>query len=355
MGEEKPRPNLGDVARQAGVSPATVSRVLNQTAPVSQAVRERVLTAVHDLGYQALRSPGSLSTRQETIALLIPDILNPYFTEIVRGVQEEASAEHLLPLLLDTGEDPEREADMLRMLATQTICGIIVLGSRIVTQDLIDLRNQVGIPMVVINRCLPLPNVACIMVDLETGTYRATRHLLDLSHIRIGFLPGPAASETSKARRRGIEAALAEAGLETQPEWCPTSYPDVNGGFQAMSALLSLPHEHRPTAVITHNDLMALGALHAIRAHHLRVPEDISVVGIDNIHMAAHANPPLTTLAPPKHRMGRMALQMLTRMIEGKPQPEASYTLVECPLIVRESTAPALGSNGRAGEGRARS
>ncbi len=236
---------------------------------------------------------------------------------------------------------------MLHMLIGQSVCGIIILGTRVVSQDLIYLRNQTGIPMVVINRCLQMPNVACIMVDLETGTYRATRHLLDVHHTRIAFLPGPAASETSQARRRGIMAALAEAGLELRPEWTPASYPDVNGGFQAMSALLALPPAQRPTAVITHNDLMALGALHAIRSRHLHVPEDISVIGIDNIHMAAHANPPLTTLAPPKHRMGRLAMQLLRRMMDGKPPPEPSYTSVECPLIVRESTGPAPGGNGR--------
>jgi DNA-binding LacI/PurR family transcriptional regulator len=276
----------------------------------------------------------------------MPDILNPYFTEIARGVQEEASADRLLPLLLDTSEDPQREIEMLQMLASQSVCGIIVLGTRVTSQDLENLHSQIGTPMVVINRRINMPNVACIMVDLETGTYRAARHLLAMHHTRIGFLPGPATSETSQARRRGITAALTEVGLELRPEWTPTSYPDVNGGFQAMSALLALPAEQRPTALITHNDLMALGALHAIRSRHLHVPEDISVIGIDNIHMAAHANPPLTTLAPPKHRMGRLAMQLLRRMIEGKPPPEPGYTLVECPLIVRESTGPAPGSNG---------
>jgi len=347
MSAERPRPSLSDVAREASVSPATVSRVLNQTAPVSQGVRERVLAAIETLGYQVLRAPAPVSVRRDTIALLIPDILNPYFTEIARGVQEEASIDRLLPLLLDTNEDPQREMAMLQMLASQSICGIIILGTRVGSQDLIHLRNQTGIPLVVINRCLHLPNVACITVDLEAGAYRATRHLLDLQHTRIAFLPGPATSETSQARRCGILAALREAGLALRPEWTPASFPDVNGGFQAMSALLALPADERPTAVITHNDLMALGALHAIRSRHLRVPEDLSVIGIDNIHMAAHANPPLTTLAPPKHRMGRLAMQLLKRMVEGLPLPEPGYTLVECPLIVRESTGPAPGSNGR--------
>ena len=347
MGAEKPRPNLSDVARLAEVSPATVSRVLNQTAPVSASVRERVLAAVSNLGYQALHTSPTFAIRRDTIALLIPDILNSYFTEIVRGVQDEASLSHYLPLLLDTAEDPNREAECLRILIGQSVSGIIACGSRLPLDDLTTIRRHMDTPMVVINHCVDLPNVGCIMVDLETGVYRAARHLLDLNHTRIAFLPGPAASETSQRRRHGLEAALAEADLALKPEWCPASFPDVDGGFQAMSAILAISPAQRPTAVITHNDLMALGVLYAIRTHHLRVPEDISVIGIDNIHMAAHANPPLTTLSPPKHRMGRMAMQMLKRLIDGKSAPDPGYTLVECPLIVRESTGPAPGSNGR--------
>ena len=347
MPAEKPRPSLLDVARHAGVSPATVSRVLNNTAHVRESVRERVLASVKTLGYQALSSSSSALLRQNAIALIIPDILNPYFTEIVRGVQDEASGDKLMPLLLDTAEDPQREVEFLRMLASQPVCGIIACGSRIPTEDLVAARNYLSTPMVIINRTLRVPNVACIIVDLKNATYRATRHLLDLNHARIAYLFGPSKTDTSLARQEGIEAALTEAGLDLRPEWCPVSFPDVDGGFQAMSALLSLPQKNRPTAVIAYNDLMALGVLHAVRAHGLKVPEDISVIGIDDISMAAHSNPPLTTLSPPKHRMGRMAMQMLRRMIQGHPPPEEGYTLMECPLIVRESTAPAVGSNGR--------
>jgi len=346
--EEKPRSSLLDVARHAGVSPATVSRVLNDTARVRASVRERVLASVKALGYESpAASSHKLLLRQNAIALIIPDILNPYFTEIARGVQDEACGDKLLPLLLDTAEDPQREMDVLRILAAQPVSGIIACGSRLSSQDLSAIRCHLHTPMVIFNRNVRLPNVACILVDLKNATYRATRHLIDLNHTRIAYLFGPSKSETSLARREGIEAALAEAGLALRPEWCPCSFPDVDGGFQAMSALLSLPSANRPTAVIAYNDLMALGILHAVRAHGLKVPEDISVIGIDDISMAAHANPPLTTISPPKHRMGRTAMQMLRRMIEGHPPPEEGYTLMECPLIVRETTAPALGSNGR--------
>lgn len=344
----KHRPSLLDVARHAGVSPATVSRVINNTAHVRDSVRERVLASVQALGYAAPAAPVSAASLQRNaIALIIPDILNPYFTEIARGVQEEASADKLMPLLLDTAEDPQRERDLLRVLSSQPVCGIIACGSRIPLQDLVAECAHLSMPIVLINRTLRLPNVACIIVDLKNATYRAARHLLNLNHTRIAYPSGPSQSETSLARRAGIEEALTEAGLTLRPEWCPVSFPDVAGGFQAMSALLALPVENRPTAVIAYNDLMALGVLHAIRVHHLHVPEDISVIGIDNIPMAEHSNPPLTTLAPPKHRIGRMAVQMLKRMIEGYVLPEEGYTLIECPLVVRESTAPAPGHNGR--------
>jgi DNA-binding LacI/PurR family transcriptional regulator len=180
-------------------------------------------------------------------------------------------------------------------------------------------------------------------VDSQNATYRATRHLLDLHHTRIAFIAGPSTSEAALARRRGIEAALAEAGLALPGEWCVSSLPDVNGGFLATSALLALPSEHRPTAVIAYNDIMALGALHAARAHHLRVPDDLSVVGFDDIAMAAHANPPLTTISQPKYRLGRVAMRLVRHMMEGQRPPGEGYTLMESPLIVRESTGPAPG------------
>lgn len=345
METERSRASIIDVAQRAGVSPATVSRVLNNTAVVRSSVRTRVLAAVNELGYQHPGSHPGVATRQNSIALLIPDILNPYFTEIARGIQDESSADRILPLILDTNEDLQREHESLRMLIAEPVSGIILCGSRIPSQDLTKLCRDLRTPLVIFNRNLKLPKVACIVVDLKNGTYRATRHLLNLNHTRIAFLNGPSISETAGLRQNGVEWALSEAGLELRAEWCPSSFPDVDGGFQAMSALLALPQDNRPTGVIAYNDLMALGALHAIRAHGLQVPGDISIIGIDDIAMASHANPPLTTLSTPKHRMGRLAVQILRRMRDGQAPPEESYTLMESRLIVRESTSHAPGSN----------
>ena len=282
MSTKQAQPSLVEVARLAGVSPSTVSRVLNNTAPVSEDVRKQVLRASEELGYHHVPHRSVKAQPISSIALLIPDILNPFFAEIVRGVQDE-SADEYMPLLMDTAEDLQREKQYFRLLATQPVCGVIVGGSRIAAEELAAAISHQKIPMVVLNRPVRHPHVACLMVDFEIATYRATCHLLSLNHARVAYLAGPSQSEASQARRRGVERALSEAGLPLRPELCPVSFPGVDGGFQAMSALLALPTSQRPTAVVAYNDLMALGALYAIRAHRLHVPENISVIGIDDI------------------------------------------------------------------------
>ncbi len=329
---------LLDVARHAKVSPSTVSRVLNNTAPVNSNTRTRVLEAIATLGYKptSIPLPG---TGQGTIALLITDILNPFFPEIVRGVEDEAGTNGLALLLCNSSEDPQREAQALHALVERKVDGIIVCASRIPDNDLIDLSSKYKRPLVLINRRLKYERIPCIVIDFENAMYRAVHHLLQLKHTKIAYLAGHGATQSSLARYRGIKHALQEQNLTLPDAWCPTSFPNVEGGFQVMSSLLALPASEQPTAVIAYNDTMAIGALHAIRAHGLRVPEDISMVGCDNITMAAHTNPPLTTIYQPKYRMGQLAMQMLRQIIEGDSAPLRGYTLLESPLIVRESTA----------------
>lgn len=329
------------------MSPSTVSRVLNNSAPVRESVRARVLAALAALGYEAPSPRPAVPAFDGAVVLLIPDILNPFFAEIARGVQDEAGGDGPMTVLLDTMEDPQREERLLRTLSRQPIGGIIACGLRLPAEALIAVRSRHPVPMVVLNRTIRHPDIPCVIVDSENATYRATRHLLDLHHTRIAFIAGPCASETALARRRGIETALADAGLTLPEEWCVGGPPDVNGGFLAASSLLALPPGTRPTAVIAYNDIMALGALHAARARHLRVPDDLSVVGFDDIAMAAHTNPPLTTISQPRYRLGRLAMQLTRRMIQGQPPPSEGYTLLESPIVVRESTGPAPAIGGR--------
>lgn len=335
---------LSDVAAHAGVSMATASRVVNRPEQVSDATRSRVEASIHSLGYTPA-APRAIEeiAHLQLVALLIPDIQNPYFAEIVRGVEEEIEHEQLSLLLFHTAEDEEREHQTLNKLANADVYGVIIFGSRLPSAALIELRKKLMLPLVVINRRINDPHVASVVVDSEQATWRAARYLINLGHRDIAYIAGPSASESSVARRRGIEKALGEVGQDLTAERLAPGFPDIEGGFQAMTSLLSAGTP--PTGVLVYNDLMALGALHAIRSRGLRVPDDISIIGFDDITMAAHANPPLTTINQPKSRMGRLAVQLLLRMNQGEQKPGEGYVLLESPLVIRESTArpnPAL-------------
>ncbi|MBN1890857.1 MAG: LacI family DNA-binding transcriptional regulator [Thermoflexales bacterium] len=334
---KKKRPTLSDVAHHAQVSTATVSRVLHNTGPASQDLRERVETSVAALGYaprQASKRPG-----EGTIALLVGDLLNPFFMEIAQGVQDEANDCGLTLTVYNMTDHPQRQGQLLRTLSKPPVEGVILTGLS-PFHELLEWQERHKLPLVLLNRRVNQPGVYCIMVDFENAMVRATQHLLGLSHTRVGYLDSPSTGEIAQARLRGIEAALAEAGLSLRPEWRPIVPPgtEVEGGFQAMRALLDLPADQRPTAVIAFNDIIALGALHAVRACGLRVPQDISIVGTDDISIAAHVYPSLTTIGQPKYRMGKLAVQTLRRMSEGRLSPGNHYALLESPLIVRQST-----------------
>jgi len=336
-------PTIVDVAREAGVSPATVSRVLNDASNVSAASHQRVLDAIDHLGYTRLRiskSNGTLAPQREQIALVITDILNPFFPEMIRGIEDEIGTKSTDLLLYNTAEDNAKELAILETLAQGHVSGVIVSASRVASDDLIQLHSQHQLPIVVINRQIRHPGIPSITIDFADSTYRAAQHLLNLSHRRIGYLARHTDSETSQERRKGIECALAEVGLRVPDAWCPNAFPNVEGGFQAMSGLLSLAETERPTAVIAYNDLMAVGALNAIRSHGLRVPHDISVIGFDDITIASHTNPPLTTIYQPKYHMGQLAIRLLRQRITRQPV-QNEYILIESPLIMRQSTGVA--------------
>lgn len=344
MVTKRVRVSLLEVARHAGVSPATVSRVINNSAPVSESIRSKVVASAETLGYELTSSRTANANTNRTVAVIVADLLNPFFPELIRGVDLEARQDNTSLLLYDTAEDTQPEEHLLRMVSARALDGLIVAGSRIALDDLVAHCKRYAIPLVMINRSMNCwGDVACIRVDFEKAVYHAARHLLSLGHTRIGYLAGPEATEMSLARRKGLEDALSEDNLPMQPGLMASGFPNVAGGFQAMSALLSLPEDQRPTAVQAYNDLMALGALKAIHAHHLQVPEDISVVGFDDIALAAHSNPPLTTIEQPKAYMGSLAMRMLREMMDRRIGLGGGFTLLESRLVVRETTGPARG------------
>ncbi len=338
MRTKKPA-TLEDVARHARVSTATASRVLHNTGPVSEDLRKKIQASVAALEYRPHRivkprNPG-------TIALLVEDLLNPYFPELIRGVQDGANDYGSILTLYNLTDHPARPQLPFEKIGKQAIEGIIVTGTA-PFHELLEWRERHSVPLVIINRQVSQPGVHCIKVDFENAMVRATQHLLSLGHTRIGHLASPVSGEIAESRIRGIESALQKAGLTLPPEWCPVVSPgaEVEGGYQAMRVLLDLPPDRRPTAVLAFNDIIAVGALHAVRVCGLRVPKDISIIGVDDISIAAHVDPPLTTIGQPKYRMGKLAVQTLRQMREAKMSLGSNCTLLESPLIVRESSGP---------------
>jgi DNA-binding LacI/PurR family transcriptional regulator len=321
MEKETIPPKILDVARIAGVSSATVSRVIHNNGHVNEDTRLRVEEAVARLGYQSRRA--SQKDPSEKVVLLLSGEMD---------IQQS---------VLNIAQISTDHTRLIRAVSQIKPMGIILTGAA-PFPELLAWCEETRTPMVVVNyRCIQ-PRVSCILTDFKDAYIRATRHLINLGHRRIGYVGISSTSEITQARLQGFEMALAEADIPSRPEFYITlpADPSIHGGFQAASNFLALPPEERPTAVLTYNDFFAMGVMHAVRVHGLHVPEDVSVIGCDDIPMAAYANPPLTTISLPKYRIGKLAVSMLLQMAQDPPEQVGKFTLLESPLVIRESTAP---------------
>ncbi len=333
----KPKPTLEDVAKYCGVSIATVSRVINQSSPVSHELEMRVRRAIKDVGFTPRQWKAYADTK--TVMLVLPDLLNPYYTEIVNGAQEEADRQGVALVLLNLSENPELQRQHLNVVTHWLLDGLIVLGTTIPTDFFVDLQKQHNVPIVV-SRSVDSAPFPWILPDYKTSTVQATKYLLSLNHRRIAYISGPLDWAASKIRLESFKSALSEAGMTLPLElflWC---YPNIEDGVQVVRDLLTLPLEKRPTAILAFNDLIAIGALRTIYTAGLKVPQDISVIGYDDIEMAAYTIPALTTIAQPSYRIGQLALKKVCDMMQGDAALAGGMTLLECPLILRESTGP---------------
>lgn len=332
----RPRPpavTIWDVARRARVSPATVSRVLNPSGhPVREETRRRVLRAVAQLGYTPNHLARSLLRREtEVVGLLVPDVSNPYYASVLRGVEDVAHQHGLAVMLCNTDRDPNKQRRYLQTLLERRVDGVVVAGGTFTPQD----RRLVGgrVPVVAVGR--HPARVPCVRVDNVDAARRACRHLLDLGHVRIACLAGPAASATARDRVQGYRLALGEAGLRPREEWVVWSEFTAQGGRQAAREVLG---RGRVTALLASNDQMALGALRALAEAGLSVPAQVSVVGFDDTPVAASTVPALTAVAVPAYEMGRCAMELLLRVRAGEPVADV---VLPTELRVRESTGPA--------------
>ena len=332
---------IADVARRAGVSTATVSRVLSGTAAARSETRDRVLDAARALDFRPSLVARSLKRRSTlTLGLIVTDIENPYFPQLVRAVEEAARAEGYAILLCNADDDPEREAALLDVLAERRVDGLIVAASRLGARQR-DWLASPPVPIVLVNATPSEVALPSIRSDNRAGGELAARHLVDLGHRRLAYLLPPPRNLDAPERLAGAQAVVDAAAAPRASLTVVRGAPTVEGGERATDELLAATEATaRSTGVIAYNDLMAIGALRAVRRAGLRVPDDVSIVGFDDVAFAAYAEPPLTTIRQSTADMGRWAVAALTDRLAAGAGGGATADSVVLPvtLVVRGST-----------------
>jgi DNA-binding LacI/PurR family transcriptional regulator len=325
-----------DVAQRAGVSIATVSRALNDRSRISASTRQHVLAVAAELGYQPNDLARSLVGKAtQTIALLLPDIANPFFPELVKGVQTIADQRGHLLLLCHNADDEDKALHDLAMLRRKQVDGVILVAGALSGERFAE--ASAGLPVVVMDRKIVVPRSTLVAVDHRIGARTATEHLLALGHRAIAHVAGPENLSVSVERRAGWEDALRAAGIESDEQLAIPGNFLEDGGWAAGQSLVKV--RDRFTAVFAANDLTAIGLLAAFTEHGVRVPRDVSIIGFDGIHLAAYTTPKLTTVAQPIFELGQRAAELLLDRLAGGRAPEDAVIL-DTALVVRGSTGP---------------
>ncbi|HEY9282867.1 MAG TPA: LacI family DNA-binding transcriptional regulator [Pyrinomonadaceae bacterium] len=332
--------SIRDVARAAGVSTATVSHVINNTRFVSEEVRARVLAAVERCGYYPNAHARSLASgRSHTLGLVISDIANPFFPELVKSI-EDAAFEHGYDVVLsNTNYDPERTSRYVRRLIERKVAGVALMTSELDSALISEMaRREVAVVFLDLGR--PGPHMSNLCVDYEAGIEEAIRHLVGLGHRRIAFVGGPAHLRSAAKRSEAFRETVARL-LPREPPRIFRGDFKLEGGREAARAWLAA--DERPTAVVAANDMMALGLVGELRAAGLEIPRDVSVVGFDDIAFASLVEPRLTTVCLPRQELGRHAVGALLATI-AHPEQQGVEIKIPTYLVARGSTAPARGA-----------
>jgi DNA-binding LacI/PurR family transcriptional regulator len=328
---------MKDVAEHARVSVSTVSYVLNNSGPVGSDRRERVLDAVRVLEYSPNESARSLKRRSaSTIGLVVPELTNQFFAQIAEGAQKAAAARDVLVVLCVPDATDRPESEHARLLRGQRLDGVVYLsGTGSMPTSILELSRS-G-PLVLVDEQIPgfdLPSVVC---DSRKGAREVARHVLQQGHRRVAVIGGPSALWTAQQRLAGYREAVAGAGLD--PDELPVYVGDYRQASGTALAAQALAAPDRPTALLCANDLMAIGALEHCKAVGIRVPEDLSIVGFDDLPISALITPRLTTVRQPAHEMGFRAVTALFDLIEDRPD-SAALGLLAAEVRIRDSVAP---------------
>jgi DNA-binding LacI/PurR family transcriptional regulator len=330
--------NMLEIAKMAGVSLGTVSNVLNNTAKVREPTRKRVLEAVQAAGYQPSQlARGLRRDKTNMIGMIIPDITNPFFPAVVRGAEDVAFSNGYRLILCNTDNDHSKELIHLDELRTYLPAGLIVIPS-----DFSDLTTQAesyqqaGAGVVCIDRLPKNWSGDSVTADNQEGAYNATNHLIKMGHTRLATITGPLHLTNAKERLGGFKRAVRKAGLHLSPEYVQEASFDKSGGHSKALVLLRLIP--RPTAIFAGNDMIALGALLAIREAGLRCPEDVSLIGFDDLDLAETTNPSLSSVSQSGYQLGTTAAKILLDRLHGDTSP-AKHLVLQTSLRLRHSVA----------------
>jgi LacI family transcriptional regulator len=340
-----PKPaNILDIAKLAGVSRSTVSRVLNNHPDVNEKTRAKVLSVVARANFIPHFAAAMLAghrRRTDTVGMLVPDLGSYWATEILRGIGDAAAAKYDL-ILYTTNRSVSKQTALWRALRQRLVAGVILILPAGDDEELRKVLDS-AVPVVIVDhegKETTFPSVVCENVRTSA---QLTQHLLNLGHVRIGFINGPKGYGLAQERFLGFASALYEAGIETKQDYVVNGDFTERGGFEA--ARLLLHTEPRPTAIVSANDEMAFGAIKAIKAAGLRVPRDFSVVGFDDVPAAHYSDPGITTARQPLFEMGHVAMQLLEDQLSGRTMV-AKTIILPSSIVIRESCAPPPTENG---------
>ncbi|WP_059049939.1 LacI family DNA-binding transcriptional regulator [Paenibacillus senegalimassiliensis] len=333
---------IKDVAKKAGVSPSTVSRVLSNHPRISVETSQKVKLIMDQLGYHPNMMAKSLvSKTTNSICIMLPKsaeelFSNFFFMELIRGIVTQASRLGY-DVLISSGANEKEEIDSVsRLLNGRRVDGVILLYSR-QNDPVIDFLEQGGHPFVVIGRSEQYPDILTVDNDNVQASYDATKHLISLGHERIGFVSGPPELVVSKDRLKGYQAALKDAELECRPEWIVEGEFLQDSGYRAMSFFMNLPN--RPTALVTIDDVVAFGVLRGLHELKYKVPEDLCLVSFNNIPLAELSTPPLSTMDIGIYNLGYTASQVLIQSVQtGLAQVQPKRQLIPHRLMIRDSS-----------------
>ena len=329
---------IKDIAKKAGVSPTTVSRVLNNKPDVSDETKKRIQQVIDELNYNPNGiARGLVLDKTHTLGLVIPDISNPFFPEVAKGIEDKAKEAGYSVIFCNTDNHTQGEKEAIELMKSKQVDGMIVsLAINDQNKEELDELAAQDFPVVQIDRKIPESGFPAVVIDNQAAAYKATKYLIDLGHQKIAHISGDLEVKPAQDRLAGFKSALQEAGLSCKEELIREGDYSSQSGYREMKELLDLSEQ--PTAVFIANDLMALGAYEAVFEAGLKLPEDISIVGYDDIEVASVIRPALTTISQPEYQLGVEAAKLLINNLESNEQLEQEDRILAAELVERNSS-----------------